>query len=147
MPMEAGVRKNIGATPDGAFSSTCVWAVRSEPVGRDETNAPFGGRSFVILNAIRWPSEDMAHRFLDPFYIAAERGELPVQPIRKNVGDAALWWGDGLAVTRENTGFGISVFVPNSHVDRPGVREEMLAARVLARLDESRAPTRAWKHR
>ena len=147
LAVEAGERRDVGSLPDGTYSSTCIWTVRLEKPAQENPSAPFGGKSFVILSAIQWPvGSALAHTFLDSFYAASQRGEIPGKVSPRKFGDDALWWGDGLAVVRENVAFGISVFVPSSPAARPGVREEQLAPHILGRLDES-ANRRAARER
>lgn len=137
VPVEAGVRRDIGAMADGTYGSTCLWTVRLAEPAPENPAAPLGGKSFVILNVIRWPAgAGLAHTFLDSFRSAAQRGELPAPPSPRKFGDDALWWGDGLAIARKDVAFGISVFIPASKPARPGIREEQLAPRILARLDQ-----------
>ena len=91
----------------------------------------------MILHVIRWPAgSGLVHMFLDSFYQASLQDEIPGKPQPRAIGDDALWWGDGLAVTRGDVGFGVSVFVSDSTHARPGIREEQLAHNILKRLDE-----------
>lgn len=137
-PVGVGERRDTGTLPDGAYSSTCIWTVQLDEPAKENPAAPFGGKSFVILNAVQWPvGSARARSFLDAFHTASQRGEIPRAPSPREFGDDALWWGDGLAVVRENVAFGLSVFVPSSPSSRPGGREEQLAPRILARLQKS----------
>jgi hypothetical protein len=139
VPVEKGTKRDSGREPNGAYSSACVWTFTGEkdlPVNR---NAPLGGRSFVILNAQRWPrGSDGPRSFLDAFREASESGVISKPPSPRQFGDEALWWGDGLAVRRREVGFGISVFTPRDTAARanaqPGEREGRLAKAILARL-------------
>ena len=147
-PVETPQRKDPGYVSEGAYSSVCVWTI---PVGASAAGgqslaapddaAPMGGRQFVILNVIRWPTgKGMARKFLDAFYSAAERGEIPHTPVARRLGDDALWWGDGLAVRRGDLSFGISIFIPRTSLEEAERIEEILARRVLARLDPVAPP-------
>jgi hypothetical protein len=139
VPVEKGSKRDSGREPNGAYSSACVWMLKGEsdlPVNR---SAPLGGRSFVILNAQRWPPGSAGARsFLDAFREASASGVLPKPPASRKFGDEALWWGDGLAVRRRDVSFGISVFTPRDSAARanapPGEREGRLASAILARL-------------
>jgi hypothetical protein len=128
---EAGVRRDEGMVPQGAYSSACVWNVLPEGA------AP--RKSFVIVNAMQWPSgSGKAGTFLDAFRTAAANGEIASQPEPRNFGDEALWWGDGLAFRRGDVSVGISVFVPGLRGERAGQFEEQLAVHILRRLDARR---------
>jgi hypothetical protein len=136
-----GQRQDGGLQADGSYSSTCVWTIR---VGEDapvDPSAPLGGRSFVILNVLLWPEgSGLARTFIEAFYRAAERGEIPSTPAVRDLGDEALWWGDGLAVRQGDVSFGVSVFMARSTAvtaPRPGAFEERLAPLILERLKES----------
>lgn len=129
-----GVRLDSGYEPDGSYSSTCVWTLERE-AGSDRT-AALGGRSFVILNVMQWPEgSGLAKTFLQAFHEAAARGEIPGEPIPRDFGDAALWWGDGLAVRTGDVSFGLSVVMPGMATDAPGEREELLIPEILQRLE------------
>jgi len=137
--VEQGSRRDSGIEPNGAYSSSCVWLFKGENDLPHDRNAPLGGRSFVILNAQRWPDDREGPRsFLNAFRDANESGVLP-EPVPRQLGDEALWWGDGLAVRRRDVSFGISVFTPRDPSARmkaqPGERETRLAKAILKRLD------------
>lgn len=137
-PVEAGVRRDTGYAPDGSYSSTCLWMVERERAAAADPTVPFGGRSFVILNVRKWPDgSGLADTFLQTFQEAAEKGDIPGDPSPREFGDAALWWGDGLAVQKRDVGFGLSVVMPGASSKYPGEREEELAPQVLQRLEES----------
>jgi hypothetical protein len=155
--VEAPEHSDVGYVDSGAYSSTCVWRLPQKPaaggrgprsiqekakVAEDEhvdgsaqepSTAPMGGRHFVILHAMRWPS-GMAHTFLDDFYAAAERGELPHEPIAREIGDDGLWWGDGVASRKGDVSFGVSVFVEGLDSEQSQRLDESLARQVLRRL-------------
>jgi len=134
-----GQRADDGPQPDGSYSSTCVWTIVDDVAPIDRTS-PLGGRSFVILNAMQWPAgSGLASTFLDAFRRAAEAGEIPSMPSARELGDEALWWGDGLAVRRRDTSFGLSVFISRSATQPApyaGAFEERLAPLILKRLDQ-----------
>jgi hypothetical protein len=135
LPVDAGVRKDDGAAADGSYSSTCVWKIRVADVSPADENAPLGGETFVILNAIRWPpGSGLARRFLESFRTAAAKGDIPHQPSPRKFGDEALWWGDGLAVRKQDVSFGVSLFGPAIKAKFPGDFEEQLAPKILRRL-------------
>jgi hypothetical protein len=124
-------RKDFGVTDDGAYSSVCIWKAAGTDGMAMPDDAP---AQFVILNAVRWPAgKNMARNFLDAFYAAAEKGDIPRKPVARALGDDALWWGDGLAVRQSDVSFGISVFPP-SREHEPGKIEEALARRILTKI-------------
>jgi hypothetical protein len=139
LPVNLGARDDSGLVSNGAYSSTCVWTVRLKSDSPDLTK-PLGGKSFVILNVMQWPSgSGLAHTFLDAFREAAASGELPSKPVMRMLGDEALWWGDGLAVRKGDVSFGISTFLPHlKRQPRPrlGAMEERLASRILRRIEQ-----------
>jgi hypothetical protein len=136
LPVEPGVRHDDGLVPNQSYSSSCIWEVRTPTPAPAEPDKPLGGKSFVILNAMRWPSGSaLAHTFLDSFRNASMDGTIPGKPSPRNFGDEALWWGDGLAVCKGDFSFGISVFLPGSGDKLPkGALEERLAPLILRRL-------------
>lgn len=135
LPIEAGTREDAGLQSNGSYSSTCVWRIKLKKVVPVDPTAPLGGQSFVILNAMQWPAgSGRAHEFLDAFRSAALKGEIPGKPSPRPFGDEALWWGDGLAVRRNDVSFGISVFMPGLGLKSTGTFEEKLAPQVLRRL-------------
>ena len=134
-PAKAGIRRDAGYESNGSYSSSCVWLLERENADASQ-NAALGGRSFVILNAMRWPAgSGRADSFLQAFRDAADRGEIPREPVPRDHGDAALWWGDGLAVRMDDVSFGISVVIPGISPSRPGEFEERLAAEILRNLE------------
>lgn len=132
-----GERRDRGVEPSiGAYSSACIWVVPTDEAGEPDADAPLDGRSFVILNAIRWPiGSARAGEYLEAFRSAARNGEIPATPVPRRVGDEALWWGDGLAVRRRNVSFGISVYLQSGKALPRGVAEARLADSILRRLD------------
>jgi hypothetical protein len=135
-PAQTGIRRDAGYASNGAYSSSCVWLLDREQSGTDRT-APLGGRSFVILNVLRWPEgSGLADSFLQAFHEAAARGEIPGKPTPRDFGDAALWWGDGLAVRKGDVSFGLSVVSPGVEPGHPGEFEGRLIPTILRRLEE-----------
>jgi hypothetical protein len=135
-PANPGIRRDSGYESNGSYSSTCVWTLEREKSGTDQ-NGPLGGRSFVILNVMRWPDgSGLAQSFLQAFHEAAAIGEIPREPAPRDYGDAALWWGDGLAVRKGDVSFGISVFIPGITPGHPGELEERLAPEILRQLEQ-----------
>lgn len=133
-PVETGVRRDVGYAPDGSYTSTCVWMVERERAAAADPTVP---RSFVILNIRKWPDgSGLAGTFLQEFREAAERGEIPSEPSSREFGDAALWWGDGLAVEKGDVSFGLSVVMPGANASYPGAFEAELAPQILQRLEE-----------
>ena len=131
LPVEAGTRRDEGIVPQGAYSSACIWPVQTDAAA---------GRNFVIVNAMQWPAgSGLADTFLEAFRKAAASGEIPSKPVPRDFGDAALWWGDGLALRLGDVSVGISVFVPSlkaQHAERgAGYFEERLAPHVLKALE------------
>jgi hypothetical protein len=127
-----GVRNDAGLESNGAYSSTCMWMLRSE--GAPAAQQAARGRSYVILNVMQWPAgSGKAGSFLESFREAKEAGVLTAPLVPKSFGDEALWWGDGLAVRRRDISFGLSVVVAGGGVR--GVNEERLAPHVLRRID------------
>lgn len=137
LPVDAGVRRDEGLQKDGSWSSTCLWTIRRDvPAAPDET-APLGGKSFAILNAMQWPKgSGLSTTFLQAFRDAATKGVIPSAPVKREFGDEALWWGDGLAVRKRDMSFGVSIFMPGSKPRRAALFEEQLAPLILKRLDQ-----------
>lgn len=160
-PVEKGERRDSGLEANGAYSSACVWMLSADRGRETDSQRPLGGRSFVILNALRWPQgSEGARTYLQAFREASASGVLPLKPSPRPFGDEALWWGDGLAVRRGDVSFGVSIFIQRETASdqrqtagdqretagdqrqtagdpkhRAGEREEHLAKRILARLD------------
>jgi|GEM_PF-977381 len=149
--VEQGSKRDAGRESNGAYSSACVWMFKGENDLPIDRSAPLGGRSFVILNAQRWPpGSDGARSFLEAFREASASGVLPKAPSARQLGDEALWWGDGLAVRRREVSFGISVFAPRDTAARanaqPGDREGRLATAILARLAAQDSDEHSGQH-
>ena len=142
LPVRKGARQDEGLQENRSYSSACVWVVGSEEDFVEDPDAPLGGRSFVILNAMQWPhGSGLARTFLDAFHTAAAHGEIRSKPAPRKFGDEALWWGDGLAVRVADVSFGLSVFMPSRKPPRAGQFEEQLAPFVLQRLSSERSRT------
>lgn len=85
---------------------------------------------------MRWPEgSGLARKFLEAFHEAATTGEIPSEPTVREFGDAALWWGDGPAVRKDDVSFGISVVLPGDMPDYSGELEARLAPEILRRLE------------
>jgi len=134
MPVMDGMRHDDGLTRIGAYSSTCIWKVRNERLRAHDADASLGGADFAILNAFSWPSRSGAAGFLQSFRSAADRHEIPMQPVDLDLGDEALWWGDGVAVRRGTVSFGVSVVVNSADRAQRRVWEEALARKILLRI-------------
>src|SRR5687768_7070665 len=52
--VEPGRLTTNGLTPDGANSTTCLWAVALPPGVAPDPAKSLGGRSFAILNVMNW---------------------------------------------------------------------------------------------
>ena len=137
LPVAAGARHDDGLVADGSYSSSCVWEVHTGAPAAAEPDKPLGGKSFVILNAMRWPAgSGRARSFLESFREASQDGTIPGKTSPRNFGDEALWWGDGLAVRKGDFSFGVSVFLPHTRASQPkGALEERLAPLILRRLE------------
>lgn len=130
-----GDRRDSGYESNGSYSSTCLWILERENSSFDQA-APLRGRSFVILNVMSWPrGSGLADSFLQAFREAADRGEIPSEPSPRDFGDAALWWGDGLAVRKDDVSLGISVVIPDREDSHPGELEGRLVSVILQQLE------------
>jgi hypothetical protein len=100
-----------GITPQGAHSTTCIWATPLSPGVDPDPSKRLGGRGFVVISVMNWPGGPHdARKFLDDFNRAFEQHGIDSKPIPVNVGaDDALWWGDGVAARKNGVSFGISV--------------------------------------
>lgn len=136
LPVDDGINRDAGYEDDGSYSSACIWPIDTEASAEHDPAAPFGGRSFAILHVMKWPAgSGQSGKYLEAFRDAARIGEIPGEPVPRNFGEEALWWGDGLAVRQGDVSFGISVFLPKAPSGEPGVLEERLAPFVLRRLN------------
>jgi hypothetical protein len=133
-PANPGIRRDSGYESNGSYSSSCVWILERD-ISESNQNAALGGRSFVILNVMQWPEgSGLADSFLQAFREAAIKGDIPREPTPRDYGDAALWWGDGLAVREGDVSFGVSVVIPGVAPGHPGEFEERLAPEILRQL-------------
>lgn len=129
-----GERNDSGLLTDGAeagvYSSTCVWrAVGAQSPG----GASLDGVDYVIVNAMQWPPEKDPEAFLQTFRDFAAQGVIAHDPVPLAIGDAALWWGDGVAVAKDRTSYGISVRLVGEREKRR-IAEEALAKTIALRL-------------
>jgi hypothetical protein len=132
--VDTGVRHDEGETPDGAFSSTCIWKVAGAAPAVPDPEKPFGGVAFAMLNTMNWPAgSGKAQKYLDDFYQAAKDNLIDNTPVPVKVGDDALWWGDGTAVRKGDVSFGVSTHV-SADKARERVMEEALAKKIVGRL-------------
>jgi hypothetical protein len=133
--VDAGVREDTGwlDAPDyaGAYSSTCTWRASSDSDAHDPTRS-LGGASFAILTVISWPAGDGPAKFLQSFRNAADDHVITGTPVPLQIGDEALWWGDGVAARKGSLSFGMSVHLVNERAKERRM-EELLAAKIAAR--------------
>jgi hypothetical protein len=128
-----------GITPQGAHSTTCIWAsplpagVEPDPTKRLE------GRGFVVISVMNWPGGPSdARKFLDDFQRAFQEHGIESKPVAVNVGaDDALWWGDGVAARKNGVSIGVSVAQFGDRAARQPQAES------LAKLIVKRLPARA----
>ena len=134
-PVERGQLTTNGLTKDGAFSTTCLWAVALPPGVAPDPTKSLGGRSFAILNVIHWAGGPKdAQKFLDGFKTAFEDSIIISKPVTVQVGaDEALWWGDGVAARKNSISFGISVASAGDR-DARRPKAESLAKLIVPRL-------------
>jgi hypothetical protein len=89
-----------------------------------------------MVNAISWPAGSTgANDYLESFRGAARDKIIPADPVVINeIGDEALWWGDGVAVRKGNVSYGVSVRIING--TRAGARAmaEALARKIVSRV-------------
>jgi hypothetical protein len=133
--VEAGRLTNNGLTPDGAFSTTCLWAVALPPGVAPDPTKSLGGRSFAILNVMNWAGgPNDARKFLESFRKAFAEQAINSKPVTVEIGaDEALWWGDGVAARKDNVSFGISVATAGDRSARQP-KAERLARLIIRRL-------------
>jgi hypothetical protein len=141
-----------GITPQGAHSTTCIWAApQPDPTLR------LGGRGFVVLGAMNWPGGPSdASKFLQDFQKAFQQHRIDSKPVPVDVGaDDSLCWGDGVAARRNSVNFGISVAQFGDRAARQP-QAESVARLVVKRLptqpartssDSSRQPQTAARYR
>jgi hypothetical protein len=130
-----GERSDSGLVTDGdaagVYSSTCLWRVVDEASSGAEP--PPGGAEYVIVQAMLWPSEKTPETFLQSFHDAAAHGVIAHAPVPLPIGDAAIWWGDGVAVAKDQTSIGVSVRL-NDEPEERRTAAEALAKRIVPRL-------------
>jgi hypothetical protein len=109
--VESGQKYDNGITPQGAHSTTCIWAGPLPPGAEPDPAQRLGGRGFVILSVMNWPGGPSdARKFLEDFQQAFRQHDIDSKPVSVDVGaDDALWWGDGVAARKNGVSFGISV--------------------------------------
>jgi len=122
-------------TSDGSRSSTCVWKLAGDAgAGTQALDAPLQGSNYAVLNIQSWPQgSDGARKFVEDFRDAAEHDLIPAKPVTVQVGDEALYWGDGVAVRKGNVSFGISVHLVGGKPTEQAM-EEALAKTILGKL-------------
>jgi hypothetical protein len=100
-----------GITPQGAHSTTCIWAAELEPGVVPDRSQRLEGRGFVALSVMNWPGgAGDAAKYLEDFQKAFQQHDIDSKPVAVQVGaDDALWWGDGVAARKNGVSFGISV--------------------------------------
>lgn len=109
--VETGQPYDNGITPQGAHSTTCIWAAPLPAGAEPDPTKRLGGRGFVALSVMNWPGGPRdAHKFLDDFQRAFEEHGIDSKPVPVSVGaDDSLWWGDGIAACKNSVSFGVSV--------------------------------------
>jgi hypothetical protein len=118
----------------GTYSSTCLWRVVTDLPPPNDPSLPLGGNSFAILNAMQWPKGgDDASKFLQSFRDAGKEHVIDMEPVAVQIGDEALWWGDGVAVRKGDRSFGISVHMIGGRPNERGWEED-LAKKIAPRL-------------
>lgn len=127
MKVMPGVRDDSGEVTSGdeagAYTSTCLWRIAAEK-----------GPSYVILNVMQWPAgSGGGKRFLQNFRDAAKTGEIGGEPVPVKIAEEGLWWGDGVAASKGDRGFGISVHLVGGRDKERGL-EEALARKIAGRL-------------
>jgi hypothetical protein len=138
--VEPGRLTTNGLTPDGANSTTCLWAVALPPGAAPDPAKSPGGRSFAILNVVNWAGgPNDARKFLDSFRKAFEDHAITSKPVAVQIGaDEALWWGDGVAARKNGVSFGISVASAGDRSTRQP-KAESLARLIVQRLAKTPA--------
>jgi hypothetical protein len=130
-----GERRDAGKTSEGAYSLTCLWKIVTTEAEPQDQSAPLGGRSFVILNVIISPHGSMStESYIQSFRDAAADHTIPGHPVPLQLGDEALWWGDGVAVRKGDVSFGISVFLTGRKRSTFRSMDQKLATMILGRL-------------
>ena len=138
--VEPGQRSDMGENTSGdqavtgSYTSTCLWRIATGGAQPANPNLPLGGASFVVLNLMQWPAgSGGGKKFLQNFRDAAKSGEIDHEPVPVKIGEEGLWWGDGVAASKGDRGFGVSVHLVGGREKERGL-EETLARKVAARL-------------
>jgi hypothetical protein len=131
-----GVPNDSGTINDGAYSATCVWKLPTAGNVEIDPDVPLKNVSFAMLNAISWPAGSAgAKDYLESFRNAAHDKIIPADPVAlKQLGDEALWWGDGVAVRKGNISYGISVRIVNGTPANVRAMAEALARKIVGRV-------------
>lgn len=125
-----------GTAPPGTYSSACFWRFRADVGRTPDPSLPLHGMRFVILQAMTWPTRESASNFLTEFRSAFEQRIIPSAPVAvEDLGDEALWWGDGMAVRAGATSIGVSVFLQNGDKTLQRRMEEALARKIISRVE------------
>ena len=112
-----------------SYSSTCLWRI-----GPSDDGTPLAETSFVMVNAIRWSSgREGSKHYLQSFRDAAEDGVIDQDPDALEIGEEALWWGDGVALRKGGKSVGVSVHLRGERRNERAL-EEYLAKVIAGRL-------------
>jgi hypothetical protein len=127
-----------GITPQGAHSTTCIWASPLPAGAEPDPTKRLGGRGFVVISVMNWPGgPNDARKFLDDFNRAFQEHGIDSKPVAVNVGaDDALWWGDGVAARKNGVSIGVSVAQFGDRAARQP-QAESLARLILKKLPAS----------
>ena len=130
-----------GITPQGAHSTTCIWAAELEPGVAPDPSQRLEGRGFVALSVMNWPGgAGDAAKYLEDFQKAFRQHDIDSKPVPVQVGaDDALWWGDGVAARKNGVSFGVSVAQFGDKAARQP-QAESLAKLVVKRLPAQPRP-------
>ena len=129
----APIPTGAGTSEDGgSYSSTCVWKIPGDDSAT--VDAPLQGKNFAMLNAWSWtPGNDGARKFVQDFRDASKNNLIDATPVPVQVGDEALYWGDGVAVRKGTFSFGVSVHLVGEKPAEQSM-ETALAKKILERL-------------
>ena len=140
LKIQPGMRRDMGLNESGdeaftnSYTSTCLWRIGPKNAQPADPNLPLGGASFVVLNVMQWPAgSGGGKKFLKNFRDAAKSGEIGQEPVPLKIAEESLWWGDGVAVSKGDRGFGISVHLVGGRDQERGL-EEALAKKIAARI-------------
>jgi hypothetical protein len=96
-------------------------------------------RHLLIINVMRWPDTRQPRRFLQAFDTAAADHTIDHAIVRlHDIGEEALWWGDGVAMRIGHLSFGVSTL---NMASTPQARQQI--AEQLARLIAHRTKARS----